>query len=202
MSELRLGDWSHLLELLEAEVRSRFDPFPDLSSNELWREVRDRVRGIAERILSDLPREDTEDVVQAVLLKLQSPHVLDQVRAARFTMGYVVVMIRNMAHDLARRRTMEREALLRLGKHFIESSIGLELEEEPNREDRLREELLRLSPEERTLLTLRFWEGLRINEIAALRKEAYSAVAVRLFRLLRRLEDRLRDPPTEVCDKR
>jgi RNA polymerase sigma factor (sigma-70 family) len=136
-----------------------------------------------------------EDVVQAVLLKLQSPHVLEQIRLAEFKMGYMIVMIRNTAHDLARRRIVERDALQRLGQHFVEA-LEPPTPEEPNREDRLAEQLSRLSSEDRELLTFRFWSGLRIGEIAARRKESYSAVAVRLFRLLRRLEERLRQSET------
>jgi RNA polymerase sigma factor (sigma-70 family) len=194
-------DWSRLLLLLDAEVRSRSASQLDLAQDEIWREVSQRVRGIAERILSELPREDLEDVIQAVLLKLQSPHVLEQVRAARFTMGYVMVMLRNTAHDLTRQRMAERDALQRLGKHFVESFDSQALEE-PAPEDRLGVELLRLSDEERELLRLRFWGGLRIGEIAARRKESYSAVAVRLFRLLRRLAERLRGPETDVGGER
>jgi RNA polymerase sigma factor (sigma-70 family) len=195
------SDWAHLLVLLDAEVRSRSASHLVLDQDEIWLEVSRRVRGIAERILSELPREDLEDVIQAVLLKLQSLHVIEQVRAARFPMGYVMVMIRNTAHDLARQQVTERDALQRLGKHFVESFVSQALEE-PAPEDRLSMELFRLSDEEREILRLRFWEGLKIGEIAARRGGSYSAVAVRLFRLLRRLEDRLREPETDVSRPR
>jgi RNA polymerase sigma factor (sigma-70 family) len=196
MSELDAEDWTQIFQRLEAEVRSRSDaPFAS-ERDDLWQKVGDRVHGIAARILRELPREDLQDVVQAVLLKLQSPQVLDQVLSARFKMGYVVVIVRNTARDLARRRLQERDALQQLGQHFVEFLEPAALEE-GSPSDRLGEELARLSSDERKLLALRFWRGLRIGEIAEHRGESYSAVAVRLFRLLRRLESRLRRPATK-----
>jgi RNA polymerase sigma factor (sigma-70 family) len=167
-----------------------------VSDDEAWRETRTSIRQYAERILSErqaVHREDLDDVVQAVLLKLQSLRTLDRLQAARSPLGYLVVMIRNAANDMARRRTVELESSV-----FLEQAIsGLEEIHGPLEKQQARGWLAReirlLKPTEQALLFMRFWQGLQISQIAEKMGVPYSRVAVRLFRLLRKLEGRSRE---------
>jgi DNA-directed RNA polymerase specialized sigma24 family protein len=56
---------------------------------------------------------------------------------------------------------------------------------------RLREALTFLRPEDLVLLRLRFWRGLSIQQIAGKNNLTYSATAVRLFRILKNLREKL-----------
>lgn len=184
--------WPDLLGRLLRDLESRIDA-PGVSGDELWRELRARVRECAERVLAErhsLHLEDIDDIVQAVLLKLQLPRTLARLQAAQSPLGYLVVMIRNAANDLARRSWVELES-----STFLEQAIsGLEEIHGPLEKQQARGWLAReiqlLKPAERALLYMRFWQGLRIVQIAEKLGVPYSRVAVRLFRLLRKLEGR------------
>jgi RNA polymerase sigma factor (sigma-70 family) len=184
--------WSDLLACLQIDLEARTVSL-DASSDECWREVRSRIRQYAERILAErhpFHAEEVDDVVQAVLLKLQIPRTLARLQAAQTPLGYLVVMIRNAANDLMRRRWVEHES-----SAFLDLAIsGLEEIHGPleKRQDLgwLAREIQLLKPAERGLLYMRFWKGLRISQIAETMGLPYSRVAVRLFRLLRKLEGR------------
>jgi RNA polymerase sigma factor (sigma-70 family) len=192
MEPSSLLPWPDLLGLLLRDLESRGEA-PGMSGDELWRELRTRVRECAERVLSErhsIHAEDIDDIVQAVLLKLQLPRTLARLQAAKSPLGYLVVMIRNAANDLARRSWVELES-----SAFLEQAIsGLEEIHGPLEEQQARGWLAReiqlLKPAERALLYMRFWRGLRIVQIAEKLGVPYSRVAVRLFRLLRKLEGR------------
>jgi len=166
-----------------------------VSDDGFWREVRNRLRQYAERVLSERPSihpEDIDDIVQAVLLKLQSPQTLARLQAAQAPLGYLVVMIRNAANDMARRRSLEMES-----SAFLEQAIsGLEEIHGPLEQQQARGWLAReirlLKPDEQALLYMRFWQGFQIAQIAQKMGVPYSRIAVRLFRLLRKLEGRYR----------
>jgi RNA polymerase sigma factor (sigma-70 family) len=188
--------WSDLLARLRADLESRTGS-PGGTDDEVWRESRARIRGYAERVLAERPSiqpEDVDDIVQVVLLKLQLPRTLERLHAARSPLGYLVVMIRNAANDLARRRSAELESSTLL-EHAISGleEIHWPLEKQQAR-GWLAREIHRLKPAERALLYMRFWKGLQISRIAEEMDMPYSRVAVRLFRLIRKLESRSRSP--------
>lgn len=184
--------WPDLLGRLLTDLESRGGA-PGVSGDELWRELRKRVRECADRVLSErqsIRSEDIDDIVQAVLLKLQLPRTLARLQSVGSPLGYLVVMIRNSANDLARRGWVELES-----SASLEQAIsGLEEIHGPLEKQQARgwlaREIRRLKPAERALLYMRFWQGLRIAQIADLMGVPYSRIAVRLFRLLRKLEGR------------
>jgi RNA polymerase sigma factor (sigma-70 family) len=135
-----------------------------------------------------LSPEDMDDVLQAILLKLQTPETLRRLRLAGSPEGYIVVMLRNAAADLLRKRFREREGLER---YLLEPRLLAEAKEDEIKGARLRVALLSLSPIERALLKMRFWQGMNIAEIAAQTGATYSATAVRMFRILKRLREGL-----------
>lgn len=181
-------DWSALVERLLAEVKRR-PALGSPSEDSAWEDLRGRLLRMA-RLLVDA--EHVDDVVQAVALKLQSVDALSRMRAARSPEGYAFMMVRNAGIDLDRRRWRAPVALPEAGGDAADTAPGQhELLEQRVRGEELEGILADLSDSERLLLHLRFWENLSIAEIAARLEIPYSTVAVRMFRLLRRLRPRL-----------
>jgi len=173
-------DWADLLAQLESEVRHRTAE-SGATGDGAWEDLRRRLRHMA-RLLA--AQDDADDVVQTVLLKLQSPDALRRMRAARSPEGYAVVMVRNAAVDAIRRRATAA---------VIAEPVVVEWPDEAlDRQEQqaaVAEVVDALGESDRLLLTLRFWEDLSIAEIARRLGMPYSTIAVRLFRLLRRLRN-------------
>ena len=102
-------------------------------------------------------------------------------------------MIRNAANDLSRRERVERTSLGRLQLEALLEAAEHVAEKQDERIAALRKELLLLRPADRTLLRLRFWKKLSFAQIAEELQVPYSTVAVRMFRLLRVLRERLNE---------
>jgi RNA polymerase sigma factor (sigma-70 family) len=182
--------WKELLPRLEADLSARQSAHFQ-GDDDAW--------GGAERLLRMSGRflratfratpEDTDDVVQETMLKLQSPRTMQRLRAAGSAAGYVLVMMRNAFADLARRRLHEVQA-----EEPFEEMIAAELSEEVEAQkaediERMKAILRSLRPEDRYLLRMRFWKNMRVEDISKLIGVSYSATAVRLFRILRRLRE-------------
>jgi RNA polymerase sigma factor (sigma-70 family) len=161
-------------------------------SREAWSEIRRRLELVASNVLqtpAPFAPEDRQDLVQETLLKLQDPAFLQRARASRNPGAYLYVVLSNAGRDLLRRRRREREALTELGSWpppLLETGdAGQELRR------RLRHEIARLPPEPARLLEMRFEEGRTIQEIADELGIGYSAAAVRIHRLSRKLAERV-----------
>ena len=123
------------------------------------------------------------DITQDVLLQLYKPARLRRLRASKSPEGYIVVMVRNRIYDYLRRdrlrqRSAERPSLPPEPLPLVDVLS-------------LHEALRQLSEEEQELIRLRFWERRPFQEIADELGLTYSAAAVRLFRLLKKLRDLL-----------
>lgn len=176
-----------LVERLLADVQNRSGRSTPDSPD--WAELHGRLEAIARLFVET---EDIDDVVQIVALKLLDPTTLKRLGTVRSPKGYAVMMIRNAAVDLGRRRAREPVRLPAGSFDLQDAAPGPEqiLEMEARRED-LEKLLERLSDSELLLLRLRFWQNLSFSEIAARLEMPYSTVAVRMFRLLRRLRSQL-----------
>jgi RNA polymerase sigma factor (sigma-70 family) len=132
-----------------------------------------------------------EDLVQQTVVKLlESPKGLAQLDPALSPEAYLQTALRNTARDLARRKVLALKALKLLARE--RGVIGQQEPKTNNRLLKLAEKFDSLSEEQQILLRMRFWEGLSLGEIAKRRGESYSAVAVRVFRLLEKLRAGLR----------
>jgi len=176
--------WKELLPRLET----------DLSANQSTRfQADDEAWSVAEHLLRTAARllhatlrvtpEDTDDVVQETMLKLQSPRTMQRLRASGSPAGYVMVMMRNAFVDLARGRLRE-----------VQTGAPFELSEEVEAQkaediERMKAALRSLRPEDRYLLRMRFWKNMSVDKISDLIGVSYSATAVRLFRILSRLRE-------------
>jgi RNA polymerase sigma factor (sigma-70 family) len=137
---------------------------------------------------------EVDEIAQELLIRLQKPETLRRVEVAGSATGYLVVMARNRLVDEARRRQREvpLEPLLRIEWPSVQEAAA---PEDDVRAQRLRQALAELRAEDRALLRLRFWRGWSIREIAEKNNLSYTAAAVRLFRILRALREKL--GPTE-----
>ena len=187
--------WDDLLFRLENDLRAResADPLSFLD-DEAWEIAAQLLRSRA-RILAfshpGLQPADVEDLVQGVLLKMQSAVTIRRVRAARSTEGYVFVMLRNAAHDLVRRRQLERNLFSPLEEGVDEPALEPRYVEQTEAASVIGEVLQSLGDSDRELLQMRFWRNMTIAEIANETGISYSTTAVRLFRILHRLRDQL-----------
>ncbi len=185
-------DWAGLVDRLLAEVRSRRAASERSSEDPAWSDLRNRLHRIA-RLLVD--RETVDDLVQAVALKLQTVETLSRMRAARSPEGYAFVMMKNASIDLERQRSRE-SASSEIVSHDAPDPAPMQDQvlERRTRRYQVRAILDEMPDSDRLLLTLRFWENLTIAEIALRLEMPYSTVAVRMFRLLRRLRSQLEPP--------
>lgn len=186
--------WRALAGRLEQDARRRErDPRAQSEDEDGWRLLRERVRGYAEVVLSQsatlrrLDRLDVDDVVQEVMLRLQSPDRLARLRVADAPAGYVAALIRNTVRNLTRR------ILPIAGGPAIVELLPADDRDAPDPDDLILAASIfeRLSPAEQRLVALRFWDDLSVQEIADRLGITYSAAAVRLSRLIRRLRKEL-----------
>lgn len=198
MTELQSLTWPSLLAVLEGDLveRERAE-HNETHGDPYWREAGRRIHELAGLLLrarQDIGDDDIADIVQGLLLQLQELEALRRLRETRSPESYLAVSLRNAANDLAKRGERERRAMARLGLEEAVNAIEQDAESEAEGAARLREELRRLAPSDRMLVAMRFWKGMGIHEIARELDEPYSRVAVRMFRLVRRLRDRLATP--------
>jgi RNA polymerase sigma factor (sigma-70 family) len=180
-------DWDALLTRLQADLSARARGLKDATSDDSWAMLRLEVQRIARLLAAP---EDREDVVQAVLLKLQSPVVLSRLQAARSPAGYLVVMVKHQAID-AIRRGAPFPVVPGVPVEIFAPGASLDAPLIAEREGRLARAVQALPDADRLLLRLRFWQGLSIREIADRLGMPYSTVAVRLFRIVRKLRAKL-----------
>lgn len=183
-------EWATLLEALEDDLLGRGGGAAP-GDERAWRELRREVERAGRLYAS---RDDLDDVVQNVLVKLQSPDALRRLRAARAPAGYLVVMVRNASTDVIRRRVAQLDAAA-IETPVVAAEGAAAAFDRLERAAALRDALARLSDGDRLLLRLRFWQGLTIADIAGRLALPYSTVAVRLFRAQRRLRADLEPPP-------
>lgn len=183
--------WDDLVSRLEDDLRAREsdDPLRSLD-DEAWeiagQLLRSRARVVAHSY-SGLQPADVEDLVQNVLLKMQTAVTIRRLLAARSSEGYVFVMLRNAANDLVRRRQLEKNIF----KPLEERNVGPDYVHRTESAVVIAQVLESLSESDRELLRMRFWRNMTIAEIAQETGMSYSATAVRLFRILHRLRDQL-----------
>jgi RNA polymerase sigma factor (sigma-70 family) len=185
--------WRLLLARLEQDVLEKRRDFLYTSDRSLWDQAVRQVRRYTVQLLSTSGLLgpggiELDDVVQEVMLRLQSSEVLQRLQMVRNTDAYLAIFIRNTAISLARRS--QREA-----RKADAYSRAVELEAADADVDPdvvLSAGIIyaSLDADDRLLLRLRFWEDLGLDAIAEQLGVSYGAAAVRLSRLLARLRTR------------
>jgi RNA polymerase sigma factor (sigma-70 family) len=195
--------WADIIERLKADLKAREAGAPDAAlDDEAW-EIAAGLLRFSTRILAfrfpGLQQADIDDLAQKTLVKLQSLETLRRLDAAGSIEGYIFVMLRNAANDLARRRQFEEFHFKSLHeKRTAEPSAEAGYIQQSEHESVLAAALEMLSQEEREVLRMRFWSNKSIAEIAAQTNMSYSATAVRLFRILHRLRKQLGEDPRNI----
>jgi RNA polymerase sigma factor (sigma-70 family) len=194
--------WRSLLTGLARDlerVRSGTASQSELESD--WAQLARRLRVIADSIVRrrTLAGLDPDDLAHDVLARLQETGVLDRVRTASTPLGYLHRMMLNRALDLIRRQRRESELSDQYGAE-LQSALSGEAAEvsedaEAHQVAALKQALKHVRPADRLILKRRFWEGRSTAQIAKELGISYTAAAVRLHRLLRRLADDLEDSP-------
>lgn len=189
------SSWAELIPRLEKDLRSRKHGGAD-TDEAAWHSAEQLLRDHAKMLGRAYPmvsKQDLEDVVQNVLVKLQSTETLARVRISGSPVGYMVVTVRNTILDLLRHNRKESEtypgaedADLAEPEH---ARVGMGSHEV------LQQALASLSSDDRVLLTMRFWQGMSVKEAADALNISYSAAAVRSFRALKRLREMFRESP-------
>ena len=189
-------NWTELLARLEFDLQSRAtDPKAPIDE-EAWDTITHFLSSRA-RVLtfsfSNLQTADVQDLAQNVLLKLQSVETMRRLHAARSVEGYLFVMLKNAAHDLVRRRQLERVIFKSLEDAIPEQqAVEHVSDQDAKGASLLGDALESLHTEERKLLEMRFWRSMSIADIAKEQGATYSATAVRLFRILYKLRVQLK----------
>jgi RNA polymerase sigma factor (sigma-70 family) len=185
--------WASLLRRLEHDLRARRTGDPSGLDDNAWLAASTAIRRFAIIMSSraHLSSEETDEIIQEVLIKLQTPATLRRLRLAGSPAGYLAVVIRHKIIDKLRRRKRVDFVELPLREDLLPLQGGPRNALEEEKMARLREALTTLRPEDIVLLRLRFWRGWSIQQIAEKNNLSYSATAVRLFRILKNLREKL-----------
>lgn len=183
-------EWEVLIPRLEADLMAS-----QLGSRgrdeQAWEDARQLLRARAPsallRYAGFVSPENVEDLVQNVLVKFQNLKTIRRMKAARSSEGYVSVILKNAAIDYGKQYRMPDLESLTEHEHDPRIERYTPRSLSPDEAIGLAEALDYLSDNERFLLDMRFWQNLRIAEIAEKTGKSYSATAVSLFRLLKRL---------------
>ena len=198
--------WPELIHRLERDLRMRDRSIgPVRRDSEAWAELVRRIRLYARMLVRWSPTssvEDVDDLTQDILTRLQTRHGMEQLRKVRSPTMYFMRVVRNAAIDATRRHRRRERSLKQFWEEVLspaELDSGDEISEATYSTDdgvtRLRVALGNLSEEEQQLLKLRFWDELSLSQIATRLRLGYSAVALRFFRLFRRLRLELEEDP-------
>ena len=183
-------DWPKLLEKLEAALRHKQPDSTMAREDEAAWGLLERAIRAKSQIFSSarwgLNKDDIEDALQQVLLKLQSLETMRRLQSAGSPEGYIVVILKNAALDILRKRQTEQRLFRSLENDALYSA-ETEVSISEDQAATLQQELRSLSPEERWLLRMRFWRGMSIQQLADEMGLSYSATAVRFFRILHRM---------------
>lgn len=183
------------------------------ASDEVWEEAGDRIRTLLSRVEGgrDLKADETDDLVQAVLLRLcQGEAVADaatdggllsRMTRANAPAHYLRKTIRNLLTNEGRRERRARTT--RAAERYAEFVKPLQ-ERDPANEAGRREVCRRvwfvvyhiIGREDREVLVLRYFDGLTTRQIARRLKITHGATVKRLFRAKNRMRFELSNPTT------
>jgi len=186
-------EWDSLLTRLNDDLEARNRGDISNTDEEAWKEVQRRVLRYSQMLSrrAQLEPDTAIDIAQEILLKLQNPATLRRLKAAGARDGYLFVIVRNQVLDTLRRNRKAVSAEVPLTEELISAyEVGQE-QSSTDRAERLSIALKSLRSKDRALLQMRFWQELSIAQIAQKTGLKYSTVAVRLFRVLKNLREKL-----------
>jgi RNA polymerase sigma-70 factor, ECF subfamily len=139
---------------------------------------------------------DTKDVLQQLFTRLaRQPKMLDGVRNVR---AYLLRLAHNAAIDLMRRRSTHGKYAEQYARQTPEVFEAADDRDEEIFRRGLSEALGELPPEQRAVVHLRLWEGMKFEEIAALLEISLNTTASRYRYGIDKLRQRLRPLYSEI----
>jgi RNA polymerase sigma factor (sigma-70 family) len=186
-------EWNYLLARLSDDLEARNRGDISNTDEAAWEEVWKRVLRYSHILSSraQLAPDTASGIAQEILIKLQNPATLRRLSAAGAPDGYLFVIVRNEVLDTLRRNRRAVSTEVPLTEELISSYDVIREQTGTDKAERLRLALQSLRSEDRTLLHMRFWQDLSIAQIAEKTGLKYSTVAVRLFRVLKYLREKL-----------
>lgn len=180
--------WLSEAQQLDIDMRALHDsiagikPLSPTQIAEIHLRVHGRVTRIAHGMFSSLPDDEIRERVQQVMLKLLTRDVIERL-AGGGAGPYIARMLRNAHIDFGRKRQRDWQRLAPLDEETLQDRVV-----EPTDAGLIVEQaMLRLTPMERKIIKLRFFDQLSIAEIAGTLGLKFSAAAKRLHRILRKL---------------
>ena len=157
-----------------------------------WLALADIVRRIALQVRhTGVPSAavDADDVAASMLVRLQAAGLRHRITAVRSPAAYLRGMARYVLIDHLRKseKTISLEATSRPIATVDPDRLRGPERPSGDATRRLEAALAALTPSERMLVYRRFWQGMSVADIARGLGEPYSRVAVRIFRLTRKL---------------
>jgi RNA polymerase sigma-70 factor, ECF subfamily len=157
---------------------------------ELIESYQERLYRLAYRITTDA--DDALDVVQEAFIKIHRSIEKWNQTASFYSWAYRITS--NLAIDVVRRRGRDRKAKDRIAR-FQGAALGvapseddpLEQEEMAAMIEKVRDAIEQLPPGQRSIVALRHYEGLSLNEIAEIRDCAVGTVKSTLHQAFRKL---------------
>lgn len=186
-------EWDSLLARLTNDLEARNRGDISNTDEAAWEEVQRRVLRYSHMLSrrTQLEPNTATDIAQEILIKLQNPVTLRRLKAAGTPDGYLFVIVRNEILDTLRRNRKVVSAEVPLTEELISAYNVTQEQAGMDKTERLRSALESLRFEDRALLHMRFWQELSIGQIAEKTGLKYSTVAVRLFRVLKHLREKL-----------
>lgn len=138
---------------------------------------------------------DAEDLIQQTFLQVHRGR-LDYQRGARVR-PWVITIAMNLRRDQLRRRKVARAGQEELARDALEAP-----RRDPDAAAAVRKALEALSPDQRAVIELHWFEGLEFTEIAAVVGATPGAVRVRAHRGYARLRAELGDELDGAAEKR
>lgn len=120
--------------------------------------------------------EDAQDIVQESAYK--AIYHAKKLKKAEFVKTWICRIVINESISFLRRQKREQVSLI--AEQIASNSEQTDMTD-------LRKALEQLKPEERTIIILRYFEEMKLEEIAAVCKESVSTVKSRLYRTLKKL---------------
>jgi RNA polymerase sigma factor (sigma-70 family) len=194
VDELRTLEWDALIAQIRSAGRTREHRVFSPRQQALWDELSRRVQVLTDQsgLQSALSGEDRQDVAQTALYKLVMLNDAGQLDHVESAENYLRRLVRNTAIDLVRQRQLRWRHVSPWDDHLDAPDVSTDdILASPELLRSLKIELDRLSVTDRELIHLRFFREMTFADIARLKGLNYSAVAVRMFRLLGRLRARI-----------
>ena len=164
-------------------------PKTDQAVQALFELHHERVYRVARRLTGS--REDAEDVLQTVFLRLVRRE--EPVPAAEEAASYLHRAATNAGLDLLRRRKASRSEPLDHAERHVDPTPGPEsIRGDRELREKVRQALATLNPRAAEIFVLRYFDGYGNREIARLLNTSWSTVAVTLHRTRAKLQSQLK----------